>query len=210
MNDLDLERNTLRRQMKARRRALSAFDRSSAAVQFATQVQRMRVLRPHARVAVYSAVRGEADPTEIVRLARRLHCTVYLPVIVNRRTGRMAFVKVDAATPMRRHRWGFIEPAHRARVAVRALDVVLVPAVAVDERGMRIGAGAGFYDRLFHFRRYSRWRRPKLIALVYDFQRVHSLPAQPWDVPMDAALSESGLHPTKSDPQSLREGELQP
>lgn len=80
---------------------------------------------------------------------------------------------------------------------VRRLDVILLPLVAVDARGWRLGSGAGFYDRsLAHLRYGRRWRRPRLIGVAYEFQRVAQLEPQPWDVPLDAVVTERGFYPT--------------
>ena len=83
----------------------------------------------------------------------------------------------------------------------RRLDLVLVPLVAIDPRGTRLGTGAGFYDRcLQHLRAGRRWRRPKLIGLGYEFQRVAALAAAPWDVPLDALITEKDLYPLQGSP----------
>ena len=87
------------------------------------------------------------------------------------------------------------------RRAVRNLDLVLLPLVAVDANGTRLGTGAGFYDRcLQHLRAGRRWRRPKLIGLGYEFQRVAGLAARTWDVPLDALLTEKDLYALKGSP----------
>jgi 5-formyltetrahydrofolate cyclo-ligase len=195
-------RAALRRYMKAQRRQLDAADRERRARQIARALRRARILRPGRRVAVYSAIGGEVPLDPIVREARRIGCELYLPRIVSWRAHRMHFIRWDAATPLRPHRLGMVEPTRGAAVPARALDVVLLPALAVDARGIRLGMGAGFYDRSFAHRRRSKWLRPRLIAVVYDFQRVASIPAHSFDVPVDAVLSESGLrwfrgHPSR-------------
>ena len=76
-----------------------------------------------------------------------------------------------------------------------------VPLVAVDPHGTRMGTGAGFYDRcLQHLRTGRSWRRPKLIGLGYEFQRVAALAARAWDVPLDALLTEKDLYASKGSP----------
>jgi len=69
---------------------------------------------------------------------------------------------------------------------------VLVPLVAFDDAGNRLGMGAGYYDRSFAFRRAAP-SPPLLVGVGYEFQRVPALAAQPWDVPLDAVLTERGL-----------------
>jgi 5-formyltetrahydrofolate cyclo-ligase len=115
----------------------------------------------------------------------------------------MEFRRYSPDTRLRPNRYGIDEPERGAstRIAVRRLDLVLVPLVAVDPHGTRMGTGAGFYDRcLQHLRAGRNWRRPKLIGLGYEFQRVAALAARSWDVPLDALLTEKGLYASKGSP----------
>jgi 5-formyltetrahydrofolate cyclo-ligase len=182
---------------------LSPDERASASRQFARILRRSNVLRPGRRVAVYVAHDHEADPAAIVRLARRNRCAMYLPAIADYRHRRMEFRRYARDTRLRPNRYGIAEPERGTspRIAARYLDLVLLPLVAVDPRGTRLGTGAGFYDRcLQHLRAGRRWRRPKLIGLAYEFQRVDALAARAWDVPLDALLTENGLYVLKGSP----------
>jgi 5-formyltetrahydrofolate cyclo-ligase len=196
------ERARLRAQLRAQRRALSAHERASASRQFARILHRSQLLRPGRRIAVYVAHDHEADPRLIVRLARRNRCELYLPAIADYRRRRMEFRRYTNGAQLRPNRYGIPEPQRTARrIAVRHLDLILVPLVGVDARGTRLGTGAGFYDRcLHHLRAGRRWRKPKLIGLGYEFQRVGALAAGAWDVPLDALLTEQGLYPFKGSP----------
>jgi 5-formyltetrahydrofolate cyclo-ligase len=91
--------------------------------------------------------------------------------------------------------FGIPEPAGASGRWLRGaeLDVVLAPLVAFDRAGHRLGMGGGFYDRTFRFVvRRAEWRRPWIIGLAYDFQRVDALPVERWDVPLHAVVTESG------------------
>ena len=60
--------------------------------------------------------------------------------------------------------------------------------------------GGGYYDRsLARRKRLTRYKRPRIIGLAFDAQRVASIDVQPWDVPLDAVLTESGLHTLPAD-----------
>jgi 5-formyltetrahydrofolate cyclo-ligase len=196
------ERSRLRAQLRARRRAVTPAERASAARQFARILRRSHLLRPGQRIALYVAHDHEADPQLIARLARRNRCRVYLPAIVDYRRRRMEFRLCTSATALRPNRYGIAEPERTApRIAVRQLDAILLPLVGVDAHGTRLGSGAGFYDRcLHHLRAGRRWRRPRLIGVAYEFQRVAALTAGAWDVPLDALLTEKDLHPFRGSP----------
>jgi 5-formyltetrahydrofolate cyclo-ligase len=191
-----MDRHQLRRQMRERRRSLPADVRESAHRQFARFLSRSPLLQPGRRVAVYFAYGHEADLSEVIALARRRGCLLYLPVITHVRHHRMRFVRYHAASSMRKNRYGIAEPdpRHAEVIPVRRLDLVLLPLVAFDARGWRLGSGAGFYDRsLQHLRAGRRWRRPLLIGVGYECQRVPELEPDYWDVPLDGMLTERGL-----------------
>jgi 5-formyltetrahydrofolate cyclo-ligase len=204
MQDPIAIRAALRRQLKLQRRQLPVREREARSRRIAAALRRAHLIKPRQRVALYSPTAGEVMLTDVVDWLRNLHCELFLPRIVSWRARRMRFAKWEVDSPLRTHRFGMHEPVARAAVSTLQLDVVLLPALAIDANGNRLGMGAGFYDRSFAHRRRSRWRRPRLIAVVYDFQRIDSLPAGRFDVPVDAVVSESGLHWFRSDHQGSR------
>ena len=190
-----MDRAQLRREMRARRRRLGVAEQTAATSAIARVVARNRLLRPGRRVAVYFKQGSEADLAAVIALARRVRCVLYLPVITHRRHSRMEFMRFDPRTSLRANSFGILEPKGEECTPVRRLDLILMPLVAVDERGWRLGSGAGFYDRrLQHLRAGRQWRRPKLIGIAYEFQRVPRLEAQPWDVPLDAVITEQRMY----------------
>ncbi|MEC4763058.1 5-formyltetrahydrofolate cyclo-ligase [Mycobacterium sherrisii] len=84
-------------------------------------------------------------------------------------------------------RWGLLEPPAPwlSESALAEAEMVLVPALAVDRRGTRLGRGRGFYDRSLD----GRNPQARLIALVRDAEFVDELPADPHDVPMTYVLT---------------------
>jgi 5-formyltetrahydrofolate cyclo-ligase len=199
------ERQRLRRELRLRRRSLSPSQRAKAHRQFARLLSSShwasRLLRAGQRIAVYFAYGHEADLAHVIELARQRRCTLYLPVITDFRHSRMRFVRYEVDSAMRVNRYGIAEPDHRHATTGRAeviparhLDVVLLPLVGFDAHGSRLGSGAGFYDRsLHHLREGRRWRKPKLIGVGYECQRVPRLQPDRWDVPLDGILTEHGL-----------------
>jgi 5-formyltetrahydrofolate cyclo-ligase len=191
------DRERVRRDMRTRRRALSDEERQRAARQLARVASRCRLLSPGRRIAVYLPYGGEADPSALVAVARRRGCLLYLPVITDYRSHRMSFHLYDQQGALRENRYGILEPAARDALPTVRLDLVFAPLVAFDDRGFRLGSGAGFYDRALHrLRAGRRWRRPRLIGLGYEFQRVTTLDSAQWDVPLDGVLTEKNFYRT--------------
>lgn len=187
------DRNAVRREMRARRRALSSHDRKSASKRFVSLALRAGLLRPGRRIGLYIAHGAEADPEALLRRAVSMGCEVYLPTITDYRTSRMRFAHFDIGSPLVRNRYGIAEPDKKRGVFANALylDVIFVPLVAVDAHGNRIGSGAGFYDRaLKHLHAARRWRRPKLVGIAFECQMLAHIPSHTWDVPLDALITE--------------------
>lgn len=202
-----VDRQQLRRQMRRQRRLLSDAARAEAHRQFARILDSSLLLRPGRRVAVYLAYGHEADLRHVIDVARRRGCRLYLPVITDFRHSRMRFVRYRIDSVMRVNRYGIAEPdpRHAEVIPVRQLDLVLLPLVAFDEHGWRLGSGAGFYDRSLHHLREGRgWRRPKLIGVAYECQRVARLQPDRWDVPLDGNVTERGLQRFSTAARSTR------
>lgn len=189
-------RHALRRQMRQLRAGLSPEMRGHAAHAFAREAHRARLLKPGMKVAAYAAVRSEADLAALITRALKLHCRVYLPRVVDKRRGRMEFLRFEGFGRLQRNAMGLLEPAPSApRIAPRELDRVFVPLIAFDTACRRLGTGGGFYDRRFAFLAgRPQWRKPRLIGVAYEMQRIPAVPAEPWDVAMDAVLTERRLY----------------
>ncbi len=194
--DRSAARGALRRQMRQVRAGLTLQDQQHAAQSFARQALRSRLLKCGLKVAAYVPVRNEADLAPLIARALKLRCRVYLPRIVNLRAGRMEFLRFEGLRHLRRNALGLLEPVSSApRIAPRELDRVFVPLAAFDAMGNRLGTGGGFYDRRFAFLASRRqWRKPRLIGVAYEMQRVPSVPKEPWDIVMDAVMTERRLY----------------
>jgi 5-formyltetrahydrofolate cyclo-ligase len=106
---------------------------------------------------------------------------VYFPVVTSLRARRMRFV----APP----------EGGGATIGPRWLDLVLVPLVGFDPRGHRLGMGAGLYDRHFAFLRHRHaWRRPLLVGVAFDAQKVERLADSEHDVQLHGVVTERGVY----------------
>jgi 5-formyltetrahydrofolate cyclo-ligase len=186
-------RRSLRAELNARRRAVSAAGRGAAAERAALHADRALRLAAAQRIAVYAALAVELDSAPLIALALRRGCRIFLPRIDGRRRSRgMRFVELGGT--LRENRLGIGEPAGFATIGARWLDLVFLPLVGFDRRGLRLGTGGGFYDRAFAFRQLRRvWHKPLLVGFGYAFQQVERLEAAPHDVLMDAVVTDEGF-----------------
>jgi 5-formyltetrahydrofolate cyclo-ligase len=95
------------------------------------------------------------------------------------------------SAPLEIGNYGILEPSRALpQIESDRVDLILVPAVAIDRGGYRLGYGGGYYDRLLTD---PLWHEIPTIGIVFDFARVETLPIDPWDLPLDAVCSELGF-----------------
>jgi 5-formyltetrahydrofolate cyclo-ligase len=183
--------------MRSRRRRLAQPDRDACAARLARIVARETLVRNSRRIAVYVPVNGEMDPRPLMDQLWNMGKTLYLPVLVGFSKRKLWFSGYTPGEPLVRNRFGIPEPEriHGRRIRSVALDLVLLPLVAFDAMGHRLGMGGGYYDRCFSFTHKRRhWHKPRLMGLAYEFQRLPLIKPEPWDVPLDAVATEQGVY----------------
>lgn len=186
-------RRQIRAEMRRRRRGLSESERAALSIKLARRLVYSALLRRSTRVACYLPNDGEVDLTPLIHTLWSMKRTSYLPVLHNQ---QLWFLPFAADTPLASNRFGIPEPdvSSRRRCAPAALDLVLMPLVAFDDKGNRLGMGGGYYDQTFaYLRRRRRWRKPVLLGVAYELQRSDLLPACEWDVPLDGVATERGV-----------------
>jgi len=191
------EKTDLRRSLRIRRNTLSAEERRLAARQLALNVAGTRLFLTSRRIACYLPNDGEIDTGGIIERVGRLRKTCYLPVLSRLLHDRLWFARIGAESEFTPNRFGIPEPVVGARELVRAqeLDLILMPLVGFDDDGNRLGMGGGFYDRSLEFLRHRHhWRKPHVLGLAYDFQRVNGLVPDPWDIPLQGVATDRAVY----------------
>ncbi|MED5535615.1 MAG: 5-formyltetrahydrofolate cyclo-ligase [Pseudomonadota bacterium] len=182
----------LRKRIRKQRKALPEQERRVAEQDAARNLLKLGAVLHAQRIATYLSVDGELDLEMAIIDSRVRRALIYAPVI-EKNTLRFAPLRDD--TDLRDNALGIPEPITNTYIAPRHLDIVLTPLVAFDNDGTRIGMGGGYYDRCFKFlASCSSWLKPKLIGIGYEFQRVHDLERQSWDIPLWAAVTDRGIY----------------
>ena len=187
----------MRRELRARRRALSPQQQKSHSRSLVRLFTRSPLfLRCH-RIALYLSNDGEIDPLSLGTKARRAGKKLYLPVLRSGNRNALWFAEYRSGDKLTANRFAIDEPDIRKRKPVRpwGLDLILLPLVGFDESGNRLGMGGGFYDRTFAYLKHRRcWRRPLLVGVAHECQKLSSIEARPWDVAVDAVITERDLY----------------
>jgi 5-formyltetrahydrofolate cyclo-ligase len=177
-------KQVMRQRMRAVRRALPA---SACAVRSAALCERLLSLPAFvaaSSVVGYVAFGKEADPAQVLARAHELGKRVGLVRIEAAQTlGARLFRPGDA---LEQNPLGILEPGDGAsRLGEDEIELIIVPALGLDERGYRIGYGGGYYDRFL-----PRAHNAHRVAIAYDFQLLFEIPNDEWDARMHGIVTD--------------------
>jgi len=190
----DQTRHQHRARARAARRALGETQRTAAAAALPAILAALPEWTPARHIGCYSAVASELSLAPLIEAELARGRLLYLPH-VEHSAPQMRFAPWRGNPKLLMpNRFGIHEPLVDAAELVNAqtLDVILLPLVAFDRKGLRLGSGAGYYDRALSFRS-DRPPPPLLVGIGFACQEVLSIPAAPWDVPLDAIATEKEL-----------------
>lgn len=178
-------KSALRRDARARRDGFVAgLDPRAAALAFSTPPGPLRALFDAAdTVAAYLPVASEADPAALVAFAVERGRQVALPFVESRAVP-LRFLAWAPGAPLVDGPFGLRQPDYATAKEV-APDLILAPLVAFDRRLHRVGQGGGHYDRAF-----ARYPDAIRVGVAWNIQEVPFVPDEPWDIALDAVLTE--------------------
>jgi 5-formyltetrahydrofolate cyclo-ligase len=182
-------KNRLRLRMAAQRRAVEPVAAQQAARRVASHLAARPELRGAARVVLYAALPDELPTLPLFAAALEAGKPVLLPRVP--RAGVLEFAPCARWEELRPGRYGVLEPPARSPAQpLERRDLIVVPGVAFDRAGNRLGRGQGYYDRWLP----PPQDGPLLVGAGFAFQLVASVPNGPGDRRMDAILTEQGWH----------------
>ncbi len=187
----------IRCQIRSQRRALSAQEQKRHSQAMTSILTKSKLFRNSTNIAIYIENDGEMGVTQLVSIIFNLGKRCYLPVLRPMLPNRLWFVEYRPEDRLILNRYGILEPSIRRHkpVSTYALDIVLVPLVAFDVSGNRIGMGGGFYDRTFSYLlNRNQWYKPKLVGTAHELQKLESIHPNIWDVPLDAVVTEKRFY----------------
>lgn len=143
-------------------------------------------------ITAFMAFDGEPDLTPAMTQLAGQGVRLALPVVHDDEPGRsvISFRQWSPDSEMCSNHFGIAEPSGTLEIGLTEIDLALVPLVAWDESGGRLGMGASFYDRLFQ--PLAGLNRPVRMGVGYQLQKASTIPLDPWDIRMHMILSETG------------------
>ncbi|MEU9862812.1 5-formyltetrahydrofolate cyclo-ligase [Streptomyces sp. NPDC047971] len=186
------EKAALRRRLLAARAELTLHDAESTGETFARGARELAELAGASTVAAYVSVGREPGTRALLDVLRGRGVRVLLPVLLP--DNDLDWAAYEGAGSLARAGRGLLEPTgpRLGPEAVCEADVVLLPGLAVDERGMRLGRGGGSYDRVLA--RLARAdAHPSLVVLLYANEVVARVPEEPHDHPVHAVVTPEGV-----------------
>ena len=188
--DPDLRKRHLRGVLSQRRRAVPPGEAARVAGRIAERLLAEPAVHGARRIAMYAALADEVPSRPLYDALLALRKTCLFPRVSEKHA--LAFAIVTDWSELRPGRYGVLEPPVQAEVIrPEEGDLVLVPGVAFDRAGNRLGRGQGFYDRAFP--PYAP-RPPLLIGVAYQLQLVEAVPHSETDRRMDGVVTEIALH----------------
>ncbi|MCU4341006.1 5-formyltetrahydrofolate cyclo-ligase [Acinetobacter pittii] len=185
MNELSF----IRKNLRSKRRSLSSFEQKQAQLDVLHHLNTLPIFHSSKKIGLYLHAFGEVHTELLIALCFKKNKQVYLPMICSMNQ-KLVWVKISKNQYINRrfshHPLGMKEPMASRAEHVASLDLLLMPLLACDQYGTRIGMGGGYYDRTLATAKH----RPYRLGLAHQFQFIeHTLERQSWDQPLDALLT---------------------
>ncbi|WP_406249392.1 5-formyltetrahydrofolate cyclo-ligase [Microbacterium sp. M] len=184
-NDIEHAKRALRAELRERRQLLSDAQRDAAASAIADRLDELVAAHGALSISCFLSTTTEPGTREFVARAVQRGIRVLLPV--TRADGLLDWAVADDSAEVSEGLFGLPEPTGEVLgpIAVNDVDLMIIPAAAVDETGMRLGWGRGYFDKTIG----SMEKCPPVYAVIYDSEVLESLPREVHDQPVTGVVT---------------------
>ncbi len=189
-----MDNRALRLGLRNRRRQLPRRTHQQAAQRAYSNLLQLPLFIRSQRLAAYIADDGELDLAPAIDYCHQTQKRLVIPVVHPCCSRRLLFAEYDQQANCQFNRYRIPEPNLQHAIASWTLDCVLVPLVAFNDNGYRLGRGGGYYDSTFNSLQRANTSKPKLIGCGYDWQRNNDFSVAAWDVPLHAIVTDKKLY----------------
>jgi len=184
IKEVALTKKLLRSKILLRLKRQKEGDRSQKIKAIGSKLLKAIEFKKAKTVMFYIALRGEVNTDQMIKAAKQLGKIVAVPVCISDRISIKPCI-LDGHGVMRKGPYGVVEPAVKRPARLRDLDLIIVPGLAFDKKGNRLGRGKGYYDRFLG----SLPKGTPIIGLAYDFQILPTVPTASHDVSVTHVIS---------------------
>lgn len=186
----------LRIMLRALRAEIPQKEQEIAAINLASNAQKLSYFIKARNVAIYWPHDGEISPMILMHRALELGKKCYLPILRVDYKQKLNFASYTTNMPVIKNRYDILEPElnFAKLIDLNSLDIIFTPLVGFDNSGHRLGRGGGFYDATFADLSdlpHKDW--PKIVGLAYDCQEVADVPMEHLDWRLDSVVTESRI-----------------
>ncbi len=184
----------LRQQYRELRKQIPAATRYLAAISATDRLMVENIFQMSEHIACYMSALNEFETLPIIEAIWRTNKHCYLPKLSNCDEKALEFVRYRHGEKLHQNQYGIFEPVNEShKILPQQLDLVLLPLIAFDRSGHRLGTGGGFYDRTFAFMYEDKKRQPFMMGIAFSAQETEQIPVDAWDISLDAVLTEQGI-----------------
>ena len=181
-----MDKKELRRSLLKTRQSLPLETYQNRSLQICEQLKASQLFTDAKLILAYFSIRQEPDLSSLFELPK----TWGFPRCIGTELCWHEWLPSNSL-PLQKGAFDILEPhPNSPLIQPDAVDLILVPAVACDRQGYRLGYGGGYYDRLLSS---PPWSQKTTVGIVFDFAYLTTLPNDPWDQPLQAVCTESGL-----------------
>jgi 5-formyltetrahydrofolate cyclo-ligase len=174
-------KNTLREKMRATRKAITPDLHAKKSASIREKLEALPQWQSAKKVLVYVSKNDEVDTHQLTKDCITSDKTVYVPKVSGK---TLSICPIKAWEQLEPGAFGILEPCEVLDPAhPEEIDLILVPGLAFDQTGHRIGYGRGFYDSLLKSTKGLK------VGLAFEEQIVEEIPAEPHDIPLDLIIS---------------------
>ncbi|WMY95425.1 MAG: 5-formyltetrahydrofolate cyclo-ligase [Arsenophonus sp.] len=185
---LNIKKNIIRKKLRKKRQELTHVERKKSAYKITKLILDQKKISSATHIGLFLSFDGEINTNFLIENLWKHNKKIYLPIL-NTYNQEVIFVKYLPNTLLKKNYFNIYEPLvnNKNIIPIKNIDIIFVPLVAFDKKGNRLGMGGGYYDRLLQNLNKNTYP----IGLAYNFQLVHALPTDPWDVSLPEIITES-------------------
>ena len=186
-----MNKNEIRKNIYKKRLSLSKEEIKNKSKQILLNLSKTKEYLNSSNIMFYVATKSEVQTEEIIKTSIKIDKNIFVPIILRDRIDLVTSKLIDFDRDLKMGKKGILEPKQEyyRLFPLENIDLVILPGIAFDLKGNRIGRGLGYYDNFLSKVKSST----RLIALAFEIQLVKKVPANKYDIPVHKIITEKRI-----------------